>query len=303
MGRTGRAGNRGVAYTFVTPAEDSYAKDILHALKTSNAPIPEPLQKLVESYDAKRKAGQAKKHGSGFGGSGFKFDEAEANKKKEGIQLAKVALGLVDEEQDEYFSDDEDAPAPSAATEMERKAEGVNLERLDAQVKAGGAVSEEVLKTKDLVDRTGDANGVTAQALGQVLAASDEKVKIASTPEEARKRAAEMLGQLSVFDKTNKFTEELEINDYPQSVRWKVTSKENAAQLGESINCSISVRGAYTPPGRNPPAGQRRLYAIIEGNSPEEARVGRIEVKRVLDEAAVTARPDAGTYGKYNVLA
>ena len=39
--------------------------------------VPQDLQELCNSFNAKCKAGTAHVHGSGFGGSGFKFDAGE----------------------------------------------------------------------------------------------------------------------------------------------------------------------------------------------------------------------------------
>ena len=49
VGRTGRAGNKGTAYTFVTPEQDKYAVDIVRALKASSAPVPDVLENLAEN--------------------------------------------------------------------------------------------------------------------------------------------------------------------------------------------------------------------------------------------------------------
>ena len=40
-----------------------------------------------------------------------------------------------------------------------------------------------------------------------------------------------------------KYEEELEINDFPQQARWKVTSKEALAQISEQTAACITVRG------------------------------------------------------------
>lgn len=49
----------------------------MKALKESKAPIPEDLIKMAKEHADKVKRGEAKAHGSGYGGSGFKFDTAE----------------------------------------------------------------------------------------------------------------------------------------------------------------------------------------------------------------------------------
>jgi ATP-dependent RNA helicase DDX46/PRP5 len=47
-GRTGRAGNKGKAVTFITTDQDKFAGDIIKALKMSNTEVPEALNKLWE---------------------------------------------------------------------------------------------------------------------------------------------------------------------------------------------------------------------------------------------------------------
>jgi len=86
VGRTGRAGNKGVAYTFICPEEERYAPDIVRALEASNTTIPEELNKLIVDFNNKKDKGQAEGHGSGYGGKGFKFDEAEEKKKNEELK-------------------------------------------------------------------------------------------------------------------------------------------------------------------------------------------------------------------------
>lgn len=48
MGRTGRAGNKGTAITFIGPDEDRYAPDLVKALRESGAVVPQDL--LVRSF-------------------------------------------------------------------------------------------------------------------------------------------------------------------------------------------------------------------------------------------------------------
>ena len=46
-----------------------------------------------------------------------------------------------------------------------------------------------------------------------------------------------------------RYEEELEINDFPQQVRWKITSKEAISMIGDYSEAGITVRGQYYPPG------------------------------------------------------
>ena len=44
----GRAGQEGTAYNFICPDEEGHARDLVHALVSSNQEVPEPLQKLAD---------------------------------------------------------------------------------------------------------------------------------------------------------------------------------------------------------------------------------------------------------------
>ncbi|KAI5288209.1 pre-mRNA processing RNA-helicase, partial [Ascosphaera atra] len=70
-GRTGRAGNTGTAVTFLTPNQERYSVDISKALRQSGQPVPEEVQKLVDAFMEKVKAGKEKASGFGFGGKGL----------------------------------------------------------------------------------------------------------------------------------------------------------------------------------------------------------------------------------------
>lgn len=101
-GRTGRAGNKGFAYTFITPEQERYAGDIIRAFELAAVSVPETLRNLWEAYKNKQESEGKKVHsGGGFSGKGFKFDENEAAAANERKKFQKAALGLQD-------SDDED---------------------------------------------------------------------------------------------------------------------------------------------------------------------------------------------------
>lgn len=118
VGRTGRAGNKGTAITFISPEDDKYAPDLVKALTESGAPVPQvgractwaalglkpcegarseqatpttcswcrtrqDLELMATTFTAKRRAGLVVAHGSGYGGTGFKFDRGESDKMKQ----------------------------------------------------------------------------------------------------------------------------------------------------------------------------------------------------------------------------
>eukprot|EP00967_Tisochrysis_lutea_P056024 scaffold70643_cov15-Tisochrysis_lutea.AAC.1 len=51
VGRTGRAGNKGTAITFINPEDDKYAPDLVKALQESKAPVPQVSKGLCAAGD------------------------------------------------------------------------------------------------------------------------------------------------------------------------------------------------------------------------------------------------------------
>lgn len=52
---------------------------------------------------------------------------------------------------------------------------------------------------------------------------------------------------------TTTYEEELEINDFPQSCRWKVTSREAIGNITDYSEAEVQIRGVYYPPGKVKP--------------------------------------------------
>jgi len=97
VGRTGRAGNQGYSYTFITPEQDWYSGEIIKALELSESLVKQELRDLFTKYKVRMESeGKKVKSGGGFGGTGFKFDEAEAQYTTEKKKYQKAALGLQD---------------------------------------------------------------------------------------------------------------------------------------------------------------------------------------------------------------
>lgn len=301
VGRTGRAGNKGTAWTFITPDEAQYARDVYFAMKNSNATIPENLQKMVDEFEEKRKQGLVQKRKSGFTrGTGYKFDENEELEKIQAMKLKRMAYGVITEEDDE----DEIEELKNKILENKEK-KSIKVEPGDADAPDNPSMKA----TKDMLKQT-DPEGFSlqAEALTQIQASTDH-VTIASTRKERIQLAKKHIEAISnkpaagsLINNTIKmrFTEELEINDYPQAARWKVTHKDALASITEFTGCGVTAKGQFCAPGRNPPPGQRKLYLFIEGNSLDEVKRAKIEIKRILDDAVLTAHPDKA--GRYTVV-
>ncbi|KAI8079667.1 P-loop containing nucleoside triphosphate hydrolase protein [Gilbertella persicaria] len=194
VGRTGRAGNKGTAYTFITPDQDRYAMDICKALKLSGQPVPPDLQALSDSFQNKVKEGKERASGSGFGGKGLERLDKDRDLVK---KLQKKAYGG-DED-----SDDEEIELESNA------------------VPAGMAAGQSAAKPMD-VDTPKD-NGKDDSLSAALLAAK----KAAMVAARITALGGSTVQQVVTEDGETRpiYAEEIVINDYPQKARWRVTNK------------------------------------------------------------------------------
>ncbi len=67
------------------------------------------------------------------------------------------------------------------------------------------------------------------------------------------------------------FEAELEINDFPQHARWKITHRETMNQVNELTGAALTVRGTYVAPGRPVPEGAsdcRNTHPVFENPNP-----------------------------------
>lgn len=104
-------------------------------------------------------------------------------------------------------------------------------------------------------------------------------------------------------DTNGEFEAELEINDYPQHARWRVTHANALEDVTENTGCVATTRGNFYPVGRNPPAGERKLHLLIEGPDERSVRSAYKEIRRKLEEAAAARPEDRGpSYSKYSVV-
>jgi len=100
------------------------------------------------------------------------------------------------------------------------------------------------------------------------------------------------------------FIEEMEINDYPQQARWKVTQKETTSRLQDEFQTAVTLKGQYTPSGKSPAEGERRLYLHLQAQTSQLLQNCIVEIKRLLNEETlkVGARSVGGGGGRYSVM-
>jgi ATP-dependent RNA helicase DDX46/PRP5 len=119
----------------------------------------------------------------------------------------------------------------------------------------------------------------------------------------AGQSVSEILGTAGTAVANGDFEAELEINDYPQHARWRVTHANALEDVTENTGCVATTRGNFYPVGRNPPAGERKLHLLIEGPDERSVKAAYKEIKRKLEEAAAARPDDRGlSYSKYSVV-
>ncbi|KAM7398354.1 hypothetical protein PAMA_006319 [Pampus argenteus] len=342
-GRTGRAGNKGYAYTFITEDQVRYAGDIIKALELSGSPVPPELEQLWASFKDQQKAeGKTIKSSSGFSGKGFKFDETEHALANERKKLQKAALGLQDSDDEDGALDIEeqiesmfnskkrvkDLSAPGAAaggagavTTTSAAPGGLpglgptsagNIQKLEmakrlalkinAQKNLGAEAQDVMQQATNAILRGGTimTPSVSAKTIAEQLA---EKInaKLNYTPVEKLEEERQAAEQAETV---KRYEEELEINDFPQTARWKVTSKEALQRIGEYSEAAITIRGTYFPPGKEPKEGERKIYLAIESANELAVQKAKTEITRLIKEELIRLQNSyqPTSKGRYKVL-
>jgi len=249
VGRTGRAGQKGVAYTFIEPEEEEHAPGLLRALEQAEIEVPQALRDMVDSYNKKKEEGKDfRVLRSGYIGKGFAFDEGEVQEKK---KLERLSYGIVENEEEE-----------EEAKLLENKLE-------EANSKTNEKFS---IKPK-----------MSAMQKALTIAAKITSIKSEQSIEEGT-------------------TAEIEINDYPQMSRWKVTNIDATARIQEWTGTSIVCRGVFVPIGKNPPPGERKLYILIEGSTKQAVDNAKSEIKGILADAASDPTSNIRDQARYSIF-
>ena len=346
-GRTGRAGNKGFAYTFVTPQQQRYAGDIIKALELSGASVPPELLEVWKTYTDKLKAeGKLKtnkRRAIGFTGKGYKFDEAEAARNNEAKLKRKSALGLADSDDEDQFALLTMDKKLELAFSGKAKARDPNAPQLppaasrppllpnpvaSKSLAMASAIADKILMSKNLVIG-GAASIATQEAASSVLKgggvsitgatlasqiAATINAKVGAGPAKASDAylpvGVTIPGQEGNEDKNKveqhiRYEEEIEINSFPQQIRFRITTREVLDDIGEYSEAYITVRGLYVPESRQPKEGEKRLYLAIEAKSERAVSLAKQEIKRVIKEEAQRMASRVHSQqksGRYSVL-
>ncbi|KAJ4966268.1 hypothetical protein NE237_018117 [Protea cynaroides] len=311
VGRTGRAGRKGCAITFISEDDARYSPDLVKALELSEQAVPADLKAIADGFMAKVNQGLEQAHGTGYGGSGFKFNEEEDEVRKAAKKAQAREYGF---EEDKSDSDSEDDGIRKAGGDISQQAQAA-LAAISAASRVSVASMPTPVSAAPLLP-----NGGLPVSLPGVLglgipgtAAVVPGVALPIGPGDGAARAAAIAAAMNLQHNLAKiqadalpehYEAELEINDFPQNARWKVTHKETLVPISEWTGAAITTRGQYYPTGKVPGPGERKLYLFIEGPTEQSVKRAKVEVKRVLEDITNQSLSLPGTAqpGRYSVL-
>lgn len=282
VGRTGRAGRKGCAVTFLSGEDERYAPDLVKALELSNQVVPDDLKALADAFMAKVNQGLVQAHGTGYGGSGFKFNEEEDEVRKAAKKAQAKEYGF---EEDKSDSEDDDDGVRKAGGDISQQA-------VLAQAAALAAASQQPQTT-----------GVSLPGVLGVGVAGGNDGAARAAALAAAMNLQHNLARIQADSLPEHYEAELEINDFPQNARWKVTHKETLGPISEWTGAAITTRGQYVQPGRIPGPGERKLYLFIEGGTEQSVKRAKAELKRVLEDITTQALSlPTSQPGRYSVV-
>ncbi|GAA6062136.1 hypothetical protein JCM10212_003171 [Sporobolomyces blumeae] len=298
-GRTGRAGNKGTCVTFVTPEQDRYSLDILKALQASNAPIPPELKAMAEAFAEKVKAGKEKAAGSGFGGKGLeKLDDERAAASRAERAAYGEAGGAEkkgeDGEAGEGEAGGDDTAKNVADLEIEiMRGPAPDLAKGKVQPAAGG-VSSNAAQEADEAAKAAEKAALAAGKSAAAAAAESVRAKFNAMLKSRRGPPPEPDNSTEAARRRDPDATDYHaivwINDYPQKARWKVTNKETMVHFVESTGASITNKGIFYEPGKEPgPNDLPKLHLLIESNEEFRVKHAIAEIKQALIEGATMA--------------
>ncbi|XP_004485495.1 DEAD-box ATP-dependent RNA helicase 45 [Cicer arietinum] len=304
VGRTGRAGRKGCAITFISEDDARYAPDLVKALELSEQIVPDDLKSLADGFMAKVNQGLEQAHGTGYGGSGFKFNEEEDEVRRAAKKAQAKEYGF---EEDKSDSEDEDEGIRKAGGDISQHPA---LAQIIAATKANAAAMPTPISAAQLISNGGlpvSLPGVLGLQTATVLPGTGLPLSTNDGAARAALAAINLQHNLAKIQSEalpEHYEAELEINDFPQNARWKVTHKETLGPISEWTGAAITTRGQFFPPGKVAGPGDRKLYLFIEGPSEQSVKRAKAELKRVLEDITNQALqlPGGTQPGKYSVV-
>lgn len=190
-----------------------------------------------------------------------------------------------------------------------------NMEKRQAQIEAGlldpdddeprGEVDTD-MNAEDNGTASDTAGASNKGAKGMLSNVSSEVLAIPGMREALMRKAGFLREDdgVGTMISENHWVYEVEINDYPQQARWKVTQKETTSRLQDEFLTAVTLKGQYIPASKPLAAGDRRLYLHLEAQSQQVLSKCVLEIQRILNEETlkVGAKVSGGGGGRYSVL-
>lgn len=258
-GRTGRAGNKGYSYTFVTSDQELMIGNLIRALKENGQEIAGDLVEAYQRYSDRMKSeGKTIKAPSGFRGHGYKFDAAEAMKEK-GKKLQELK---------EYCPDEITEEDEAVLEEMQQTANRVLGQPLQLAGPVGAVAG---LQTPSY------------EAQNHAKAAHQMAMKLNMKLDSSGSVTEPIGGEIAPASR-----EEIPINNLPANIRYLLTTRDLRTNLSENYDVALTVKGVFMAPKdvkKLEALGEKQLHLLLESDSPINIRSGKSEILRVVKEA------------------
>merc|ERR1712227_799777 len=80
------------------------------------------------------------------------------------------------------------------------------------------------------------------------------------------------------------FQTEIEINDFHQSVRWRIIKRDILRIITENLGVVVVVRGKYYRQTEILQHGERKLYLLLEGQDEVAVKQVKQKIRQLIEE-------------------
>ncbi|KAL6738350.1 hypothetical protein Aduo_011909 [Ancylostoma duodenale] len=296
------------------------AGEVCRAFETAGAKPPPELKAMFEKFKAEMAAQGKEVHlgGKGFAGSGYKYDEDEAEAEATKKKMTRLVCGM------EHGADDDDELDEQLSMMIKSKRRVVEGQMGQNGLKKNADVEDKVAKAKAMAEKLATLRNLNApaekdaaQKAAEAIMKGGDIAPIEMTSKMIAKQLADKLNEklnymggealptTSQEEEWQYFEEELDINDFPQQVRYRVCSRESLGHISEFADVGISVKGSHYPPGKEPKDGERKLYLLLEARHERNLKCAKEEIVRIMKDAfrQLTAQMQrGGPTGRYKVF-
>ena len=315
IGRTGRAGKHGTAYTFISPDdEDHLASDIMKALELSGQVVPYELSELVRKYRHKKENGETDRHRiSGYLGHGYQFTQCESERRV--IERKLIGSGYEDEstlDENEiqenlmklYTNTNCTAMCVKHASSSAKERNENKMKLISKDDKAKQIAIDVGMNAAKAAIIAGKNEDEILPIVQDAIAKALDNYKPSVSMSKGLENASRIIENWEEKEniKNHIYTCELDINDYPLNARIAGMKKENVKYISDVNNVDIIIKGVYIEPGKKLQPGQKRLCMFIKGQQQSNVNNAYRDLKRQFDEnALIYYTTNANYLHKYNI--